>query len=176
MSFLSRFTNLFRDDRLARDIDREQAFHLRERVEELTAQGVPEADAIAMARRQFGNRTYRGEETRDANVVAWLDSFLGDVRYAMRALGRSPVFTAVAVLSLALGIGANTAIYSLIDAVLLRQLPVPKPEQLLQVTTSDDDDDGYFTNPLWEEIRNRQSGFASIAAFSETSVNAADGG
>jgi putative ABC transport system permease protein len=176
MSLLSRFTNLFRDDQLGRDIDREQSFHLRERVEELMSQGMPEADAIALARKQFGNRTYTGEDTRSANVIAWLDSVLGDVRYALRALGRSPVFTTVAVLSLALGIGANTAIYSLIDAVLLRQLPVPKPEQLFQVTTSDESDDGYFTNPLWEEVRNRQSGFTSIAAFSETSLNASDGG
>src|SRR5690242_2256453 len=176
MSFLTRITNLFRDERLSSDIDREQAFHLRERVEELTGRGVPEAEAIAMARRQFGNRTFQGEETRDANIVTWLDSLRGDARYAFRALRRSPVFTAVAVLSLALGIGANTAIYSLIDAVLLRPLPVPHPEQLFQVTTSDKDDEGYFTNPLWEEIRNHQSGFTTMAAFSETSFNAADGG
>src|SRR5687767_5671534 len=116
MSFFRRITNLFRPERLSRDIERELSFHIRERVEELTSAGMPEADAIALARRQFGNPTFQRESTRDADVVAWLDSLMNDVRYALRALRRSPIFTAVAIASLALGIGANTAIFTLIDA------------------------------------------------------------
>jgi putative ABC transport system permease protein len=176
MSFLRRVLNLGRSDRLHREIDREMSFHIRERVEELRLQGLSEDEALAQARRQFGNRTYRAEETRDADIVTWLDSFAGDVRYALRAMRRSPAFSIVAVASLAIAIGANTAIYSLIDAVVLRSLPVPHPEELVQVTMSDTDESGYFTNPLWEQVRDRQTGFTAITAFSERNFNAADGG
>jgi putative ABC transport system permease protein len=176
MSFFRRLLNLGRSEQLSRDINRELSFHMREHVEELVDAGMPEAEAIAAARRRFGNPTYVGERTREADIVTWIDSFAGDVRYGFRALRRSPVFTLVAILSLALGIGANTAIYTLMDAVVIRALPVPEPGELVQVTGGDDDTDGHFTNPMWEQIRDRQEGFASIAAFSETSFNIADGG
>src|SRR5688500_11403986 len=173
MSFLRRLANLGRTTRLERDIDREMSFHIRERGEELESQGMPEAAALAAARRQFGNRTYQGEQIRDADILTWLDSFLGDIRYGLRAIRRSPVFTAVAIASLALGMGATTAIYTLIDAVVVRPLPVTHPEELVQVVLSDDDRDGYFTNPLWEEVRDRQTGFTAIAAFGGSSFNIA---
>ena len=176
MSFIKRVLNLIRGERLSRDIQRELSFHLRERVEELRAQGVPEHDALLTARREFGNPTFQGERVRDADIVTWLDSILGDIRYALRALRRSPAFTTVAVASLALGIGANTAIYTLLDTVVLRALPVPQPEQLAMVTMSDTDTHGYFTNPLWEQVRDRQTGFSAIAAFAEQHLNTADGG
>ncbi|HET6679975.1 MAG TPA: ABC transporter permease [Gemmatimonadaceae bacterium] len=181
MSFIHRLFNLGRSTRLSRDIDREMAFHIDERVAELKAGGMPEADARREAARQFGNRTAQGEATRDADVITWLDSVLGDLRYATRALRNSPVFTLVAVLSLALGIGANTAIYSLLDAVVLRSLPVPQPDQLVQVTLKDSvgsagDGDGYFTNPLWEQVRDLQTGMTSVAAFGESNFNIASGG
>ena len=175
MSILRRLLNLGRPEHLSRDIEREISFHLRERVEELRALGVPEAEAILEARKQFGNPTFQRERTRDADVIAWLDSLLGDVRYGVRALGRSPAFTVVAVASLALAIGANTAIYTLIDAVVLRSLPVPGPEQLAQVTQGEPKGGEYFTNPLWEQIRDRQSGFTQLAAFSETSFISGEG-
>jgi predicted permease len=176
MSFLRRLLNLGRSGQLSRDIDRELAFHIRERAEELMAGGMPEAQAQAAARRQFGNRTNQGERTRDADVVTWLDSFAGDIRYALRALRRSPVFATVAVLSLALGIGANTAIYSLLDAVVLRSLPVEDPEELVLVTFAETVRNSVFTNPLWEQVRDRASGFQDIAAFSQTEFNTSDGG
>jgi predicted permease len=176
MSILRRFANLFRSDRLSDDIDRELSFHLRERVEELMEGGMSERAAVALARRQFGNPTFQREETRGSDVLGWLDSVMGDVRYAVRALRRSPVFATVAIASLALGIGGNTAIYTLIDAVMVRSLPVPNPDELAQVTVSDADGDGYFTNPLWEEIRNRQTAFTHVAAIGETGWDIADGG
>ena len=101
MSFIRRLLNLGRSGRLARDIEREMAFHIHERAEELVAGGMHEREALAAARRQFGNRTNQGERTRDADIVTWLDSFVGDLRYALRALRRSPVFATVAVASLA---------------------------------------------------------------------------
>jgi putative ABC transport system permease protein len=176
MSFLRRLTNLGRPERLARDIDREMSFHIHEHVDELMAKGMSEADAVAAARRRFGNPTSLHELTRDEDVVGWLDSLLGDVRYAARTLRRSPVFTTVAIASLALGIGGNTAVYSLMDAVVIRSLPVPAPEELMQVNGGDDDRAGYFTNPLYEQVRDRQRAFSRITAFGETSFNVADGG
>lgn len=177
MSLLRRLLNFGRDDALTRDIEREVAFHLREREDELRSQGMSEPVAAREARRQFGNPTFQQERTRDADIIAWLDSLAGDVRYALRALGRSPVFTVVAVASLALGIGANTAIYTLLDAVVIAPLPVPHPDQLVQVTLTDGDDpQTYFTNPLWEQLRDRQHALTSVAAFSETDINLAEGG
>ncbi|HYC52427.1 MAG TPA: ABC transporter permease [Gemmatimonadaceae bacterium] len=176
MSLMRRLFNLGRDEGLSRDIERELSFHMREHVEALVADGWSEADALVEARRRFGNPTFQREQTRESDIVAWLDSLRGDLRYALRALRRSPAFTTVAVASLALGIGANTAIYTLIDAVVVRSLPVPNPEELVQVLTSDDDESGYFTNPMWEQIRDRQTGMSQVAAFSETSLNVADGG
>jgi putative ABC transport system permease protein len=176
MSLIRRLLNLGRSDALQRDIDREISFHIDARVEELVAAGTPRHEAIHLARRLFGNRTILSENTRTVDVVGWADSLVGDVRYGLRALRRSPVFTLVAVASLAIGIGFNTSIYSLIDALVLRSLPVNHPEELVQVTDGDDDDAGYFTNPLWEQLRDRQSGFTALAAWGDTRFNLADGG
>ncbi len=96
-----------------------------------------------------------------------------DVRYAFRALRGSPGFAAVAILSLALGIGANTAVFSLIDAVMLRSLPVSHPEQLAQVTMGSQMG---FSNPLWEQIRDRQDVFSGIFAYGRWGFNLAAGG
>ncbi|MFN2566407.1 MAG: permease prefix domain 1-containing protein, partial [Gemmatimonadaceae bacterium] len=89
MAWLRRLINLARPDRLSGDIDREMSFHIAERAEELRRGGMPEGEALLEARRRFGNRTLLGERTRDADVVTWLDSVLGDLRYALRAMRRS---------------------------------------------------------------------------------------
>src|ERR1700722_14700330 len=102
------------------------------------------------------------------------DALLQDLRYALRALRATPGFAAVAILSLALGIGANTAIFSLIDSVMLKPLPVTHPEQLQQVWN--DENQGYYTNPLWEQIRDRQDVFSGASAFASTRFNLAVGG
>jgi putative ABC transport system permease protein len=176
MTWLRRLANLARPGRLERDIDREMAFHIAERAEELRRGGMPESDALLEARRRFGNRTLQGERTRDADVVTWLDSVLGDLRYALRAMRRSPGFALVAVGSLALGIGANTAIYTLIDGVMIRPLPVPHAEELVHVTGGPDDETGIFTNPLWEQLRALQSGMAAVAAFGGSGFDLAERG
>ncbi len=101
------------------------------------------------------------------------DAILQDVRYALRALRSSPGFAAVAILSLALGIGANTAIFSLIDSVILKTLPVSHPEQLLQVTMGKN---SYYTNPIWEQLRDRQDVFSGVFAYGGGRFNLAAGG
>src|SRR6516165_4954035 len=101
------------------------------------------------------------------------DAILQDVRYAIRALRSSPGFAAVAILSLALGIGANTAIFSLIDSVMLKFLPVNHPEQLVQITMGKGDTS--YTNPIWEQLRDRQDVFTGIFAYSTARFNLARG-
>jgi putative ABC transport system permease protein len=103
------------------------------------------------------------------------DGLLQDVRYALRALCSSPGFFAIAILSLALGIGANTAIFSLIDAVILKTLPVSHPEQLVELGMKTED--GLtFTNPIWEQVRDRQDVFSGAFAYSPIRLNLAVGG
>jgi putative ABC transport system permease protein len=104
-----------------------------------------------------------------------LDSLSQDLRYALRALRRSPGFACAAILSLALGIGANTAIFSLIDAVILKSLPVRHPEELLQVMMGTEAYGGY-SNPTWEHLRDRQDAFSGIFAYSRWGFNLASGG
>ncbi len=103
-----------------------------------------------------------------------LDALVQDLRYAFRALRSSPGFASVAILSLALGIGANTAIFSLIDSVILKTLPVSHPEQLLQVTMGKDG--SYYTNPIWEQLRDHQDVFSGIFAYGSGRFNLSSGG
>lgn len=105
-----------------------------------------------------------------------LDDLWQDVRYAVRDIRSNPGFTAVAVLSLALGIGANTAIFSLIDAVMLRSLPVNNPEELLQLTMGKQDYAEGYMNPVWEQVRDRQDVFSGIFAYGGWRFNLAAGG
>jgi len=104
------------------------------------------------------------------------DDMLQDVRYALRALRSSPGFAAIAILSLALGIGANTAIFSLINAVMLKTLPVSHPEQLVQLAMKRVEYSNFFTNPIWEQVRDRQDVFSGAFAYSPNRLNLAAGG
>ncbi len=107
-----------------------------------------------------------------------MSSLWQDLRYSVRALGKSPAFTAVAVLTLALGIGANTAIFSLIDTVMLKMLPVQKPEELVRLAPRSDAPQANhdFSNPVWEQIRNRQDVFSGMFAWLDTKFDLAQGG
>src|SRR5215208_1054096 len=149
MGWYRRFTNLLRSNRVSADIDRELAFHMNELADDLVARGMSADAARREARRRFGNPSVQKERTRDADILTWLESLGADVRYAVRALRASPVFALVTILSLGLGIGANTAIFSLINAVVLRTLPVTRPEELLQVVMDKDQTEAAFTNPIW---------------------------
>ena len=176
MSWYHRFINVLRSTRVSADIDREMAFHIAERADDLMARGMSEADARREARRQFGNRTVQKERTRDADVMTWLESLAADVRYALRALRASPGFALVTILSLGLGIGANTAIFSLINAVVLRTLPVVRPEELVQITIGDALGGSVLTNPIWEQVRDRQDAFSGVFAYGGVSLDLTSGG
>src|SRR5690242_13120968 len=120
MPWYRRWRNVFRDEALSTELDAELAHHLVETVDRFIEQGMPEAEALIAARRQLGNYTIQKERTRDMNLTIWLDQMRGDAVYAIRQLKQSLGFTSVAVLSLALGIGANMAIFQLVNAVRLK--------------------------------------------------------
>jgi predicted permease len=179
MTWHHRILNIFRSNRVSRDIEREVEFHIAERMDALRATGMSEDDARRRAKQQFGNETAQRERVRGMDIAEWVQSVAGDARYALRSLRHSPVFAIVTIASLGLGIGANTTIFTLLDAVVLRPLAVDRPDELAYITMSTSGKSGpgdYFTNPLWEQIRDRQDAFRSIAAFGETSFNLADGG
>jgi hypothetical protein len=127
--------SLFRRRQEEQQLDEELQFHLQRQIEQNLARGMPPEEARYTALRLFGGVQQITEECRDMRRVNLIENFLQDVRYGLRQLRRNSGFTAVAVLTLALGIGANTAIFSLIDSVMLRMLPVAKPGDLLQVMT-----------------------------------------
>lgn len=162
-----------RHRQMEREMHEEMQRHLDLAADRLVRErGMSLAEARLAARREFGNVALLGEQSRDARGAGWVEGLRGDVRYAMRSLLASPVFTLVAVLSLAIGVGANTAIFSLINAVMLRTLPVANPYELVQVRMVGE----YFTNPVWEELRDRTKGMARYAVSGEQSFNLAEGG
>jgi predicted permease len=159
---------LFRRRRLESQLEAE----LRDHLERHTAEyGLAEAEARRRARLELGGFEQVKEACRDARGTRWLEDFGYDLQYGLRVLRKSPAFTLIAVLSLALGIGANTAIFTLVDSLILRSLPVREPQHLVRLKH------GSWTNPIWEEIRARQHELLDgAAAFSDDRFDLASGG
>src|SRR4029079_995236 len=131
ISWWNRLLTLLRPGRSARDIDDEVAFHLAMRQAELERAGLAPEIARRTAARQFGNVTALKEQTREMWTFPSFESLVRDIRYAFRTLRRAPGFAVVAVLVLAIGIGATTAMFSLVDAMLVRGLPYPQADRLV---------------------------------------------
>jgi predicted permease len=160
---------LLRRDAFERDMRDEVRFHIEARAEDLERSGLPPHEARRRARMEFGTPDAVKDDCRQARGVRWLDEFGGDLRYAVRLMAKTPGFTAAAVLSLALGIGANTAIFSLMDAVILRTLPVAHPEELVFLAHGQGDRVGASSNyPLFESYRAIDGVFSGLTAFSPT--------
>ncbi len=131
--WLGRLCNAIRPGRLDRDLEREMRLHVTERMEELQEAGMSAAAAARLARQQFGNYTAQLERTRDMDIAEGMDAMLRNVRLSLRGLAKSPAFSITVVLTLALGIGANSAVFSAINSVLLRPLPFPNSDRIVSV-------------------------------------------
>jgi len=184
MTWYRRWRNVFRGDALNTELDAELAYHLAETADRLMDTGMPEAEALVAARRLLGNYTIQKEQARDMNVAAWLDQLRADLVYGIRQLRLSPGFTAVAVLSLALGIGANAAIFQLLNAIRLKLLPVKDPGQLVVVDWTRDSAragnwstrSANFTYTQWDALRAQQKPFSDVIAWSATQFDLTSGG
>ena len=136
MSLLRRIFNLLRPEKMTRDLDEEIQFHIESRIRDSNATGMPESVSRGEAIRRFGNRTQIKEQTRDTNVVSWLETAAKDLQFAARELRKNSTFTCAAVITLALGVGANTAIFSIVKTVLLNQLSYPDPDRLVMIAST----------------------------------------
>jgi len=169
------------DDERARELESYVAIETEENI----ARGMTLDEARRAALRKIGNRTLVREDIYQMNTLTMVDNLWRDLRYGARLLRLNPGFALVAILSLALGVGANTAIFQLLDAVRLRTLPVDHPEQLVEVRIAETPHGrtGSFmsrrpmlTNPQWEQIRERQQAFSTAFAWSTTIFNLTAGG
>ncbi|HXJ92811.1 MAG TPA: ABC transporter permease [Terriglobia bacterium] len=186
-----RFRSLFRRTGVEQELSEELRFHLENQIDEKIAEGMTPEEARCAALRELGGVEQIKEECRDMRRVNFIENLIQDLRYAFRVLAKSPGFAAVVILSLALGIGANTAIFSLIDAVMLKMLPVERPAELVLLSwasqsrfgtvpwfahslsgNSDQDSTGRFTStafsyPIFDDIRAHTQAFSGVLAFSD---------
>jgi putative ABC transport system permease protein len=171
---LFRLRALFRRDAMEAEMDEELRSHFENQVEKLVASGFPRQEAVRRARIEFGGYEQLKEECREARGVRLIETMLQDLRYALRILRGSPGFTAVAILTLALGIGANTAIFSVVDSVLLRPLPYRDPLGLVMLweqNSQDKNPHNTVSPPDFLDWQSQNSVFAEMAAIFDQHAN-----
>lgn len=174
MSWLNRILNLFHRDQVDEELDEELQFHLEARTRANLNAGMDAEAAQHDARRRFGNVTLAKERAHEMNIAMSIEAVIRDLRYALRSLRKSPGFTAVAILTLALGFGANTAVFTVVNGVLLRPLPFPEPGRLFLISYQSKE--GTFENQLglfdtdYLEYKKHNRAFGQIATFNDDSA------
>jgi putative ABC transport system permease protein len=173
-----RLRALFLRSRVENELDEELRFHLEREIKENVARGMSPEEARYAAIRSFGGVERVKEESRDVRGVRFLEEFWQDLRYGARALLKNPGFTAVAVIALGLGIGANSAIFSVANSLLLRPLPFKDPDKLVQVWETDlkrGNNSMSAAYPNFADWRNQNQVFERIAAYSDRTFNLTGG-
>jgi putative ABC transport system permease protein len=183
-AFLARCASVIARSRRESELDAELRSHLEALTAENERRGMSPEEARYAARREFGGVEQTKESYRERRGLPLLDTMVRDLRYAFRTLRKNPGFAIVAILILALGIGANTAIFQMLDAVTMRSLPVSNPSEITEIDPASMDNargsteswHPVVTNPIWEEIRRRQEAFSSVFAWSPASFNLSERG
>jgi len=179
---MKQMLNWFRLRKLESELDRELEYHFDRRVSDLMQSGVPEPEARRRAALELGGATQVREQVRDVWLARWLRDFVYDLRFSVRSFLRSPSFTAVSVLSLALGIGATTAIYSLVDQVVLHVLPVAHPERLVLIDWKGEQLAETFgtynllSYPICRDLQQQTQFFDGVFCRAATTINLSTGG
>ena len=172
-----RFRSLLKRQRVESELDREMRYHLERQIEENIAAGMNFREAREAALRMFGGVSQVQEECREVRRTQYLENLLQDLRYAARMLGKSPAFTVVIILTLTLSIGANSAIFSVIDGVLLKPLPYPYPERIARVFYRSTAYPKFPLNP-WDfvDFRARNRSFESFAVYTHADMQLSGAG
>src|SRR6267378_825046 len=178
---MNRILNWFRLRKLEGDLDRELQYHIDRRMTDLIDSGLPEPEARRRVALELGGAMQVREEVRDVWLTRWLRDFVYDLRFSARSFRRSPSFTAATVLSLAIGIGATTAIYSLVDQVILHALPVREPERLVLIDWKGDPVANGFGSwnlmsyPICRDLDKQKQFFEGVFCRALTTVNLSTG-
>jgi len=167
--------SLLRRGDVEHELDRELQFHLDQETEQNIRRGMPRSEARSAALRRLGGVAQVQEECRDTRPTAYIEHLVRDLRYAARMLVKAPAFTLAAVATLTLGIGANTAIFQLLDAVRLRSLPVPEPHRLVQIQIPNmnfgiSQYSDNLSYPLFQQIREHQQAFSGVFAWAYSTL------
>lgn len=172
MSWVSRLVCSLRGEKLDRDLSDELAFHVEMKTRDLIEAGLSLEEARRQARRHFGNLALTKERTRDVHILRSLDALARDLRFSIRTLGRSRTFTGVAVLTLALGLGANIAVFSLVHGLLVRPLPFPDPQNLLLLSAVDSKGrEDFISYTDLQDWRRQSKSLEHFSAYVTQSVN-----
>ena len=163
-----RLRSLFTPNRLEVDLDEELRYHLERQADEYTAHGLPPAQARQAALRAMDGLTQHKEECRDMRKVNVFENTVRDIRYGLRVLAKSPGFTAVAVLTLALAIGANAVVFGIWNGLILRPLAVPRSETLWGIQRANGW--GYQSYPDYLDLRDRNRSFDGLDPWPTTCV------
>jgi predicted permease len=163
-AFWLRFRNLFHKEQLDRDLDAELAAHLEFHIEDNLRSGMSPAEARRVALRKLGGIEQTKETVRDHRGIPFLETLLQDLRFSLRMLRKNPGFTAVVVLTAALGIAANVSVFSFVDALFLRNIPARNPERLVRVVAPENHGEGLFSLPEYIYLRDHTKTLENLAA------------
>ncbi len=170
-----RIRSLFRRTRVEQELDAELRDHLERQIDVHRAAGLSPAEARNAALREFGNVPLIHEQCRDMRRVNWIDDLRRDLGYALRSMRRAPGYTAVAALSLSLAIGANTAIFSLVNVLMLRDLRVVNPHELVELGRLTPNGRSNFSYPIYERVRDQNTTFSDVLSMSSGTIQATIG-